>query len=352
MKIHFISFVLVVVTFISCTKKDKEMLTDPPKEKKWMVTTVAGNGTGNFEDGPASMAEFKAPQDVAITSDGSIYVADAINHRIRKISNDFVISYAGSGTEDTIGGSGTAAGFAFPVQLTTDTTGNLYTLEIDDYRIRKISPAALVTVIAGTGIRGFADGRADTAKFGESVGIATDDYGNIYVSDNENKRIRKISSTGWVTTIAGTGRAGYVNGNADQAQFFSPTGIVIDKSGNLFVADYNHIRKITPDGIVSTYAGNDAEGYEDGKANVARFKFINDMVIDNAGNIYVSDDNRIREINIHGDVSTIAGSTAGYNDGDGASAKFNNPNGLGIDNEGNIYIADDNNNRIRKLGFQ
>src|SRR4051812_48428437 len=160
MKIHFINFVLVAVTIVGCNKKDREILTDPPKEKKWIVTTVAGNGTGYFKDGPALMAGFRAPQDVAVTSDGRIYVADAINHRIRKITNDFVTSYAGSGAEDTTSGGGTTAGFTFPVQLTTDTAGNLYTLEVDDYRIRKISTAAFVTVIAGSGIRGFADGRA------------------------------------------------------------------------------------------------------------------------------------------------------------------------------------------------
>ena len=351
MKIHAIHFVLATVLIMSCNKNANTTMPGPTKEK-WVVTTVAGDGLAHFSDGPALTAGFKAPQDVTVTPDGNIYVADAINHRIRKLTANVVTTYAGSGIEDTTGGPGGVAAFAFPIQLTTDLAGNLYTLDIDDFRIRKISSSALVTVVAGNGERGFADGSVADAEFGETTGIVADNQGNIYVSDNENKRIRKINTAGWVTTIAGNGKAAYVNGQADKAEFFSPTGIVIDKQQNLFVADYNHIRKITPDGIVSTFAGNDSLGYRDGQANVARFNFINDVVMDDAGNIYVTDDNRIREISPQGNVSTIAGSTAGYSDGDSASAKFNNPVGLGIDSNGNIYVADDNNNRIRKISFE
>jgi sugar lactone lactonase YvrE len=352
MKIHPVHFILATVFIISCNKNDNTTMPDPTKGKKWIVTTIAGDGIAHFTDGPALMAGFKAPQDVTVTPDGGIYVADAINHRIRKIAGSTVTTYAGSGADDTISGRGDAAAFALPIQITNDLSGNLYTLDVDDFRIRKISSSALVTVVAGSGERGFADGNAATARFGESIGIAADNQGNLYVSDNENKRIRKISNSGLVTTIAGNGKAAYVDGSASKAEFFSPTGIVIDRQGNLFVADYNHVRKITPDGTVSTFAGNNTPGYMDGPANVARFSFINDMAIDASGNIYLSDDNRIRKITSHGDVTTIAGSSAGYSDGDGTSAKFNNPDGLGIDGQGNIYVADDNNNRIRKISFE
>jgi sugar lactone lactonase YvrE len=306
----------------------------------------------HFNDGPALTAGFKAPQDVTVTSNGSIYVADALNHRIRKITGNTVTTYAGSGADDTISGRGNVAAFALPIQITNDVSGNLYTLDVDDFRVRKISTSDIVTVVAGSGIRGFADGRAGTARFGESIGIVADKQGNIYVSDEENKRIRKISMSGWVTTIAGNGKSGYIDGNANKAEFSSPAGIVIDKQGNLYVADNNHVRKITPDGIVSTFAGNNTPGYMDGRANVARFSFIDDMVMDASGNIYATDDNRVRAISPQGYVSTIAGSTAGYIDGNGTSAKFNNPAGLGVDSLGNIYVADDNNNRIRKISFE
>jgi sugar lactone lactonase YvrE len=351
MKKKFNYFVFIVTVLTACNKND-EKIVNPKIEKKWRVTTVAGDGFGSFQDGPVLTARFRAPQDLTVTPDGVIYVADAINHRIRKIADAQVTTFAGSGLEDTTSGVGTVAGFAFPTKITQDKDGNLYTLDIEDLRVRKISSSGLVTVVAGSGEHGFADGRAETAKFGVSEGISVDSMGNIYISDNQNKRIRKISITGDVNTIAGNGKDKYVNGNADTASFFSPTGIVIDRSGNLFVADYNRVRKITPGGIVSTFAGNDTTGYKDGNADIARFTFINDIVIDDQGNIYATDDNRIRKISTDGEVSTIAGNTAGYNDGDGGSAKFNNPVGLAIDNKGNIYVADDNNNRIRKISLE
>src|SRR5215831_18677113 len=235
MKPRFICLSLIVTVLTSCSKHDG--ITNPPKERKWLVTTVAGDGIAAFLDGPALNARFKAPQDVTVTADGTIYVADALNHRIRKIAEGEVSTFAGSGREDTINGAGTVAGFELPIQITSDKDGNLYTLDIEDLRVRKISSAAIVTAVAGSGEPGFADGKADTAKFGVSEGIVADNQGNIYISDNDNKRIREISVNGEVITIAGTGRARYINGKADTAEFFSPTGIVIDKLGNLFIAD-------------------------------------------------------------------------------------------------------------------
>ncbi|HEV8285673.1 MAG TPA: hypothetical protein VGQ09_15270 [Chitinophagaceae bacterium] len=344
---------LSVIAGIGCRRNNP--IGEPPTaaaEKKWVVTTIAGEGSPFFADGPSLMAKFRAPQDVAVTEGGIIYVADALNHRIRKIVEGQVTTFAGLGVEDTTSGIGIAAGFALPFQLATDIAGNLYTLDVHDFRVRKINPYALVTVVAGNGIRGFAEGNAFSAEFGETLGIVTDEQGNIYVTDWENRRVRKISVTGQVTTVAGNGKSGFVNGNGDTAQFISLGGIVIDKQGNLFVADLNRIRKITPTGVVSTFAGSDLAGYKDGQVDVAQFKFIEDMVIDGQGSIYVSDDNRIRKISIQGEVSTIAGSTAGYLDGDGTSAKFNGAFGLGIDKQGNIYVADVNNSRIRKISFQ
>ena len=291
--------------------------------------------------------------DVAVAEDGTIYVADALSHRIRKITGGQVTTFAGSDTSDTTNGPGVAAGFKLPDALTIDNNGNLYTLDIDDPRVRKISPGGFVTRYAGTGVEGFADGRADVAQFGEETsGIASDDQGNIYISDFDNKRIRKISGTGQVTTIAGNGNDGFIDGNSNIAQFSSPSGIVIDKQGNLFVADLNRVRKITPSGVVSTFAGGDSTGYRDGQQGEALFSFIIDMVIDQDGNIYLSDDNRIRKITPQGLVSTLAGSIAGYQDGDAMSAKFSSPGGLGIDKQGNIYVADINNHRIRKISFE
>jgi hypothetical protein len=254
--------------------------------------------------------------------------------------------------QDTVNGNGAAAGFGIPSRLAMDATGNIYTLDVVDSRVRKISPAGDVSTYAGIIAKGFADGQGSAAKFDQSFGIVSDADGNIYIGDSGNKRIRKINTNAQVSTIAGTGIEGIKDGNRNTAQFFFPEGVVIDKQGNLFVADVNRIRKITPAGIVSTFAGSQLSGPEDGPPGIGRFTLIEDIAIDEHNNLFASDDNLIRKISPDGVVSTIAGSTAGYKDGEGASAKFNVPEGLGIDRQGNIYVADINNHRIRKITFE
>lgn len=345
----------IIVSALSLTigcKKYSQQVSTPMNEKKWMVTTVAGDGSPHFADGPALLSQFRAPLDVTANSNGALYVADALNHRIRKIEKGQVTTIAGFGAEDTTGGVGTAAGYAAPIVITSDAADNLYTLDIHDYRIRKIDSNALVTVVAGNGIRGFANGRADTAKFGECSGIAVDALGNIFVSDFDSKRIRKVSIDGIVTTVAGDGSQGFIDAKGEAAEFFSPGGIAMDKHGNLFVADWNRIRKITPGGDVTTFVGGSASGFNDGGPATATFTALADLVIDTNGNLYVTDENRIRRITPQGKVSTIAGFTSGYRDGDGSYAQFNGADGLGIDAYGNIYVADAHNNRIRKISLQ
>jgi sugar lactone lactonase YvrE len=228
--------------------------------------------------------------------------------------------------------------------------GNLYTLDAANPRVRKITAAAEVSTYAGINAIGFRDGAAATAQFGQSFGIVSDVVGNIYVADSQNNRIRKISTNQEVTTVAGTALQGNSDGKGDIAQFYFITGIAMDKCGNLFVSDINRIRKITATGVVSTFAGSNISGYVDGKKEIARFSQIEDLAIDDRGNIYLTDGNRIRKINPQGLVTTVAGSVAGYKDGDATAAKFDGPQGLAIDNKGNIYVADFNNHRIRKIG--
>ena len=182
-----------------------------------------------------------------------------------------------------------------------------------------------------------------------------DAEGNIYSSDTYNCRIRKISKDGKVTTIAGSGEVGFSNGTGTEAQFHFPGGIAIDHQGNLFVADGGNyrIRKITPGGQVSTFAGSGIQGESDGTSAAAEFMVLSDLVIDNNDNLYAIDKNRIRKITSQGIVSTIAGDkNSGFKDGAGAFALFSSPSGLGIDVQGNIYVADTHNNRIRKISFQ
>jgi sugar lactone lactonase YvrE len=222
--------------------------------------------------------------------------------------------------------------------------------------VRKIGPDGYVTTFAGNPVPGFSDGPAFQAQFQVNAeGIAADGQGNIYVGDTFNERIRKINTAAQVNTLAGDGMEGFRDGDAGSAEFRFPGAIVFDKQGNLYVWDYGNycIRKITPAGVVSKFSGSGENGYEDGNASQAKFHVVFDMVADSEGNLYVADDNRIRKVTPTGSVSTIAGgSTAGYRDGEGTIARFALPSGLAIDEEGNIYVADANNNRIRKISFQ
>jgi sugar lactone lactonase YvrE len=343
---------LLTIGGISC-KKSTSTVTSP-EEKRWVVTTFAGNGNAGFNDGSNLSASFRAPLDVVIASDGAIYVADAINHRIRKITQGQVSTFAGVGFEDTTSGDHSIAGFAHPSYLAFDAMNNMYTLDVNDPRVRKVSAFGFVSVVAGNGTDGFVDGRVNLAEFGsECSGIAVDVDGNIYVLDWRNRRVRKVTVEGEVKTFTGNGKIGFVNGAPDVAEFNNPSGLVIDRQGNLFVGDQSCIRKITPAGVVSTFSGSpSAIGYKDGAAGDALFSAINDITIDDQGNMYASDDNRIRKITPQGVVSTIAGSIAGYTDGEAGIARFNDPVGLAVDKQGNIYVADDHNNRIRKISLE
>ena len=319
--------------------------------KKTIVTTVAGDGTAGLVDGLALTARFKSPLDVAVLSDGTVYVADGFNSCIRKISHGMVTTFAGNGNANIKNGNSFEARFKIPCRLTSDVAGNLYLLDAADPRIRKITPAANVSTYAGTSTFGLSDGHASTAQFGQSFGIAFDVRQNIYVADSQNDCIRKISADGHVSTIAGAVRNNFLNGKMARVKFHFVKAVAVDKQGNLYVADLNHIRKVTPDGHISNFIGNDRKELVDGKLRKVRFSEIEGMIMDDHENIYLTEGDRIRKITPEKIVSTLAGSTAGYEDGDVASAKFNQPKGLAIDTQGNIYVADFNNNRIRKISF-
>lgn len=362
MKKYFIPLIVLILIAVAGCKKDKqgynppEPPTEPPTQKKWIVTTVAGNGTASFVNGPALSATFHFPEDVAVGNDGTIYVSDVLNFCIRKIANGGVSNFAGGSGSGIVNGIGSSAQFKNPYSVTLDANGNLYTSDENDPRIRKISPAREVSVYAGIETPGFLDGNANEARFNSGNSIVADAQGNVYVSDAFNHRIRKVSAAGQVTTIAGTGVAGFNNGNAATAQFNFPGGITIDRQGNLYVVDRGNfrIRKITPTGFVFTVAGSGTPGNADDTANKAQFGFdLQDIAVDTLGNLFVGDGNRIRMISQQGAVSTIAGSIErGFVDGDGPSAKFNFLAGMGIDVQGNLYVADLINNRIRKISFE
>lgn len=358
MKKYFMLMVAaIMITGIGCKKynQDYKPPIQPPTAKKWIVRTIAGNGNASFVNGPALSATFHFPGDISVDNDGILYITDVLNFCIRKIVNGGVSNVAGGSGPGITDGIGTLAQFKNPYSVALDANGNLFTSDENDPRIRKISPAREVSVYAGLETAGFADGNASTARFGFGNYIAADAEGNVYVSDAMNNRIRKISVTGQVNTIAGSNTPGFSNGNGVAAQFSFPGGIAIDRRGDLYVADRGNfrIRKITNGGDVSTFAGSGIVGNVDGNADTAQFSHdMHDIVIDAEGNLYVADADRIRKVTPLGVVSTIAGSTFGFRDGDGEFAQFNFPNGLAIDAQGNIYVADLNNNRIRTISFE
>ena len=348
---HFTVVVMLTCSILclSHCKKNSE----PEKPKKVMVTTIAGTGEIGYLDATAAFAKFNQPSDVAVHTDGTIYIADRDNRRIRKLDpNGLVYTVAGSGNYGGTNGSVTTASFKEPSMISLDAAGNLYVLDRGIHQVRKIS-GGTVSVFAGTGTLSFHDGRADSAHFSQPSGIAIDGNGIIYLGDTYNYRVRKIAN-GYVSTVAGTGTPGYLDGNGAQAQFFRPRGTAIDKQGNLYICDDENyrIRKITPGGIVSTLAGNGTAGKADGSGGNAQFFATTDIVIDSKGNLYVSDSHTIRKITAAGEVTTIAGGEIGFADGQGNQAQFSYLGGLGIDGAGNIYVADLGNDRIRKITFE
>jgi serine/threonine protein kinase, bacterial len=309
------------------------------------VSTLAGSGAMGFVNGTGSAAQFGSAPDLAVDAAGNIYVADATSSfAVRKITPAGVVTtLAGNGINGFADGTGSAARFGVLMGVAVDGSGNVYVADLGNYRIRKISPDGVVTTIGGTGMSGYLDGPAATSQFNLPMGVVADNAGNVYVADAGNNRIRKISG-GIVSTIAGDGLAGSLDGAAATARFNNPMKIKIDVAGNLIVLDQsNHrVRKISAAGTVSTIAGT------------AQFNYPAGLAIDKNGNIYVGDqlNQRIRKISTDGIVTTLAGTgVAGYDDGNTNNAKFHNPNGLDITSTGIIYVADNRNFRIRKITF-
>ncbi len=318
-----------------------------------VVTTLAGDGSRDGDDGATSTASFDLPRSVAIDASGNIIVADANNHRIRSISIEGVVrTIAGSSTSGFVNGASTTARFNSPRDVAIDALGNIIVADRGNHSIRKITPDGMVSTIAGSNTGSFVNGASATARFRSPTGVAIDALGNIIVTDQNNHRIRSITSDGTVTTITGSGM-GSVDGASATAEFNRPWGVTIDALGNIIVADSrnNRIRSISADGIVRTIAGSNTVGTADGASATARFNNPTGVAVDAGGNIIVADssNNRIRSIAPDGVVSTVAGSDTGSTDGLSSDAKFFRPVGVAIDASDNIIIADQSNSRIRKI---
>lgn len=314
-----------------------------------IVSTFAGSIEGEA-DGVGSEARFTGPRAVAIDGVGNLYVVSG--DKIRKISPAGEVNTLAGSTKGYADGSGSAAQFNSPSGIAVDVTGNLYVSDLFNHKIRKITPAGVVSTLAGS-TRGHADGSGSEVKFNNPMGIAIDATGNMYVADHTNNRIRKVSTTGEVTTLAGHPESGFgdIDGIGAAARFNSPMGVATDAAGNVYVADSNQkIRRITPAGVVSTFAGS-KRGFADGVATAAKFNFPNGITVDAVGNLYVADmeNHKVRKITPTGEVSTLAGSTQGFADGAGRTAQFNFPYGVVIDATGNVIVTDVFNHKVRKI---
>jgi sugar lactone lactonase YvrE/3D (Asp-Asp-Asp) domain-containing protein len=320
-----------------------------------VVTTLAGSGSPTFADGIGSAASFKNPSFATIDTDGNIYVADTLNHRIRKVTATGVVTtLAGSGSPTFADATGVAASFDQPYGIAMGPDGNIYVADTFNNRIRKVTSTGVVTTLAGSGSATFADATGAAASFNYPYGIAIGPDGNIYVADTLNHRIRKVTATGVVTTVAGNGSATFADGIGAVASFNQPYGIAVAPDGSIYVADtFNHrIRRVTPAGVVRTIAGSGSAAFSDGTGTGSSFYRPKGIAIGLDGNIYVADTqtNRIRKVTLSGVVTTVAGSgTPGFSDGTGSGASFSYPAGVAVGPDGIIYVIDTENNRIRKI---
>ncbi len=324
-----------------------------------VVSTLAGTaGVSGPTDATGAAASFFYPTGVATDSAGNVYVADTGNNTIRKITPAGVVTLAGTaGVRGHADGIGVAASFFYPNGVATDSAGNVYVTDAGNYTIRKITPAGVVSTLAGTArVSGSADATGAAASFSYPNGVTTDSAGYVYVTDYGNHTIRKITPAGAVSTLAGTaGVFGSADATGAAASFRYPYGVATDSAGNVFVADTGNytIRKITSAGAVSTLAGTAGVGHADGIGAAASFKIPYGVAADSAGNVYVADfgNSTIRKITPAGVVSTLAGTAGvfGSTDATGAAASFQSPFGVAADSAGNVYVADFGNSTIRKI---
>jgi serine/threonine-protein kinase len=312
------------------------------------VITVAGTGLPGVVNGNGTGASFNEPTGLTVDTYDYVTVAEQGNSMIRIINPyDAVTTLAGSGKDSLADGTGASASFRFPADVAVDTKGDFYIADTGNDMIRKMTAAGVVTTLAGGGPTAPTNGTGTAASFNSPLGVAVDASGNVYVADQGNNLIREISPAGVVTTLAGSGAAAFANGTGTAASFNAPNGVAVDASGNVYVADLGNrmIRKVTQGGVVTTFAGGPggAAIYLRAPAGVA---------VDANGNVYVADEgtNLISMITQAGVATTLAGSgVTGFTNAVGTAASFSFPTGVAVDSKGNVYVADRGNNAIRRI---
>ncbi len=304
------------------------------------------------------------PFGICFDASGTLYIADVGKHCITKVSDKGSIStYAGNLQDTTLDGTLKTAALSSPSGICFDKQGNMFIAGFGDESIRKISPTGDVTTYAGCGKAGYIDGPADSARFSSPRGICIDSKGNIYVGDCWNHRIRKINNNGMVTTFAGGGKTGelvvnaWKDGQDTTARFDAPCGMAIDNDDNIYVADaFNDcIRKITPDGFVTTIAGiGKTKGLKDGPLGVSLLNVPTELFVTAKKEVYFSDtyNNCIRKIDNDGVVSTIAGTgEKGFTKSTPLSSQLNSPRGISI-YKNYLYFAEWGNHSIRRMKIE
>jgi len=354
-----------------------------------IISTVAGSassgsGTGGFsgDGGPATSASLWNPAGIAVDASGNLFIADTGNSRIRKVSaGGIVTTVAGNGSYGFSGDGGPAisASLWSPAGIAVDASGNLFIADTYNNRVRKVSASGIITTVAGSGIPltagnvGFSGdgGPAISARLNSPYGVAVDASGNLFIADTYNNRIRKVSTTGMITTVAGSGGFGGYNsggyagdgGPAASALLNQPYGVAVDTSGNLFIADNLNcrIRKVSASGMISTVAGGLTYGFsgDGGPAASALLRPPWGVAVDVSGNLFIADtlNYRIRKVSASGIIATVAGTGGVGSDGGGfsgdggpaTSALLFDPSGVAVDASGNLFIADSFNNRIREV---
>jgi sugar lactone lactonase YvrE len=328
------------------------------------ITTVAGQLQAGFfgDGGPATAAYLSSPSGIAVDAQGNLYVRDSGNYRVRKVTPDGKITrFAGTGRrgDEGDGGPATSAQLSTPGQgLAVDGQGNVYIA--DAYHIRKVSRNGIITTIAGTGQYGFSGEGvpARLATFGVLAGLAADEKGNVYVADQYCPCVRKVSAAGLVTTFAGVPKRGGFSGDggpATLAQLKMPTGVAVDRDGNVFIADglNNRVRKVSPQGTITTVAGGGGTLGDGGPATSARLNVPEGVAVDAKGNLYIADlgHNRVRKVSPGGTITTVAGGGTSTVDGVRATSALLNlgESYIAVDAKGVLYISETGNNRVRKV---